>query len=61
MESLYNLRRESFGHICLPHSVDEDPHSILVEGKPKLEAYIKYREERDAAIMKCFKEDSLSI
>lgn len=61
MESLYNLRKETFEHICLPHSVDEEPCSILVEGKPKLEAYIKYREDRDQAIISCFTDSSLEL
>jgi hypothetical protein len=47
METLYSLRKECFHHICLPHALDNEPQSIIVEGKPKLEAYIKYREDRD--------------
>ena len=61
MESLYSLRKESFDHICLPHSVDMNPDSIVVNGKEKLEAYIQYREERDKAIIDCFKnQESLT-
>ena len=47
MDTLYRLRKEDFSHICLPHSVDLNPDSIIVPGKPKLEAYIHYREERE--------------
>ena len=54
MQSLYSLRHESFDHICLPHSVDMNPESIVVHGRDKLEAYIRYREEREQAIVKCF-------
>lgn len=54
MDSLYSLRGECFEHICLPHALDNEPHSILVDGKIKLEAYIKYREDRDKSIIACF-------
>lgn len=54
MQTLYSLRKESFDHICLPHSIDMNPESIIVHGKEKLEAYINYREERDRAIVQCF-------
>jgi hypothetical protein len=47
MKSLYSLRKEVFSHICVPHSVDLDPSSIIVNGKEKLEQYIQYREERE--------------
>ena len=50
-KTLYSLRKEHFEHICLPHSNDMHPDSILVEGKSKLEAYIKYREDRDKSIL----------
>ena len=40
MQSLYSLRKEDFKHICLPHSVDLNPDSVVVHGKEKLEAYI---------------------
>ena len=50
MNTLYKLRMETFSHICLPHSENLNPDSIIVEGKPKLEAYIKYREERELQI-----------
>jgi glyoxylase-like metal-dependent hydrolase (beta-lactamase superfamily II) len=52
METLYALRKESFEHICLPHALDNAPESIVVAGREKLEAYIKYREDRDAVIVK---------
>jgi hypothetical protein len=51
MDTLYSLRKEHFEHICLPHSNDMHPDSILVDGKSKLEAYIKYREDRDKSIL----------
>lgn len=51
MDSLYMLRKEDFSHICLPHSIDNNLDSIIVNGKEKLEDYIKYREDRDKAIM----------
>ena len=54
METLYSLRHECFSHICLPHTADLDPASIVVDGKPKLEDYIKYREDRDKAIVQFF-------
>ena len=54
MQTLYSLRHECFSHICLPHTADLDPASIVVDGKPKLEDYIKYREDRDQAIVQCF-------
>lgn len=54
MQTLYSLRHECFSHICLPHTADLDPASIMVDGKPKLEDYIKYREDRDKAIVECF-------
>ena len=60
MDSLYSLRNETFGHICLPHSVDNHVNSIIVEGKSKLEDYIKYREDRDKAIVACFPESMAS-
>ena len=50
MDTLYKLRKENFSYICLPHTVDLNPDSIIVEGKPKLEAYIHYREEREIQI-----------
>ena len=59
MKTLYSLRHECFSHICLPHTADLDPSSIVVDGKPKLEDYIKYREDRDKAIVDCFKKQSL--
>jgi hypothetical protein len=55
METLYSLRKVDFNHICLPHTADLNPSSIIVDGKPKLEDYIKYREDRDKAIIACFK------
>ena len=55
MQTLYSLRHECFSHICLPHTADLDPASIVVDGRPKLEDYIKYREDRDKAIVQCFK------
>ena len=54
MRTLYSLRKEEFSHICLPHSEDLRPESIIVEGKPKLEAYIKYREERELVLRDYF-------
>jgi hypothetical protein len=54
MQTLYSLRQECFSHICLPHTADLNPASIVVDGKPKLEDYIKYREDRDKAIIDCF-------
>ena len=57
MQTLYSLRKESFSHICLPHTADLDPLSIIVDGKPKLEDYIKYREDRDKAIVAAFVPD----
>jgi len=50
MESLYNLRKEDFDYICLPHSVEIKEEEIIVEGKKKLEEYIKYREDREVLI-----------
>ncbi len=57
METLYSLRKETFNHICLPHTADLNTHSIIVDGKTKLEDYIKYREDRDKAIVAAFKPD----
>jgi len=57
MESLYSLRKEEFQHICLPHSIDMKSESVIVKGREKLEAYIKYREDRDKAIISCFLGD----
>lgn len=57
MDSLYSLRCECFEHICLPHALDNEPNSIVVDGKIKLEAYIKYREDRDKSIIACFNND----
>jgi len=37
MKSLYSLRKENFDNICLPHSIDMNPGSIIVNGKEKLE------------------------
>ena len=50
------LRKEDFSHICLPHSLDNSLDSIVVNGKEKLEDYIKYREDRDKAIVACFRD-----
>ncbi len=62
MDTLYSLRKETFNHICLPHTADLSPQSIIVDGKSKLEDYIKYREDRDKAIVAAFKQDeSLSL
>mmetsp|Transcript_14537 Transcript_14537/g.14150 ORF Transcript_14537/g.14150 Transcript_14537/m.14150 type:complete len:89 (+) Transcript_14537:451-717(+) len=47
MNSLYLLRKEDFSSICLPHSENLKPESIIVPGKDKLELYIKYREDRE--------------
>lgn len=58
MDSLYSLRKEHFEHICLPHTADNEPHSIIVDGKTKLEAYIKYREDRDAAIVNALRQST---
>lgn len=54
MDSLYALRREKISHICLPHTMDIDPNSLIVSGKEKIEAYIQYREDRDKTIKSCF-------
>ena len=54
MDTLYYLRKENFNHICLPHTADLNPQSIIVDGKTKLEDYIKYREDRDKAIVAAF-------
>lgn len=56
MDSLYSLRKEQFDYICLPHSLDNHVESICVEGKPKLEQYIKYREDRDKTILQVLKD-----
>src|SRR5947209_951042 len=56
MQTLYNLRKESFTHICLPHSVDLQPSNVIVEGKQKLEEYIQYREEREHHIKEVVKK-----
>jgi hypothetical protein len=37
------------------------PSSILVDGKSKLEDYIKYREDRDKAIVACFKDENKTL
>ena len=57
MDSLYSLRKEDFHHICVPHSIDMQRESIIVKGREKLEEYIKYREDRDKAIISCFTSD----
>ena len=41
--------------------MDNSPESIIVDGKPKLEAYIKYREDRDKAILECFKTSGRAL
>lgn len=56
METLYALRKEEFKHICLPHSTDMTDECVIVSGKQKLEDYIKYREDRDKAIIACFSD-----
>eukprot|EP00347_Sterkiella_histriomuscorum_P013976 403362637 len=56
MNSLYQLRKQDFSHICLPHSIDMNLDSVIVNGKDKLEEYIKYREDRDKAILSCFQD-----
>ena len=61
MDTLYYLRKEDFNHICLPHTADLNPQSIIVDGKTKLEDYIKYREDRDKAIVATFKPDDASL
>lgn len=56
MDTLYKLRMEDFSHICLPHSLDISAEHVIVDGKPKLEEYIQYREEREHHIKEVFKK-----
>ena len=46
MLSLYKLLKLPIDYICLPHSVDQQIESIIVEGKKKLLEYVRYREDR---------------
>ena len=54
MDTLHKLRNVKFDFVCVPHSVsieDSGTHEevcaqFMMEGPSKLQAYIKYREDR---------------
>ena len=55
MKSLYKLRQFPIEWVLLPHSVSLDsPSFIMVEGPPKIEAYIAYREKQMLKILESF-------
>jgi glyoxylase-like metal-dependent hydrolase (beta-lactamase superfamily II) len=51
MADLHRLLALNFDHICLVHTCSDLKEDLLVPAKPKIEAYIAYRREREDEFM----------
>jgi len=56
MKSLRRVKDLNCDYVLVSHSYDTEPDSVLMPAAPKIEAYIKYREDRDEAIVKALND-----
>lgn len=54
MKTLHKVKQLKADYLCLPHTLDNDPDSIMVEADSKISDYIKYREDRIKQVADCF-------
>ena len=50
MKSLKKVHSLNLDYLLVSHSLDLETENIVHEAQPKLEAYIKYREDRNEMI-----------